>query len=74
MRPFEILEANIILPIGLSIKSGRIAPIARYLGSIIVLSQGIVNSSPKNMFNEMPGCPKRSIRLFTFRHLCLYVV
>jgi len=41
MRPFEIMEANIMLPIGLSIKSGRIAPIARYLGSIIVLSRGI---------------------------------
>jgi hypothetical protein len=69
MRPFEIMEANIMLPIGLSIKSGRIAPIARYLGSIIVLSRGIKNTSPKNMPNEMPRCPKRSIRCFNVSSL-----
>lgn len=61
IRPFAKVEAKIIIPTGLSIKSGRRAPMAKYFGSIIVLSRGIKIPSKKNTPNVTPICPKRSI-------------
>lgn len=63
MRPFSKVEAKIIIPKGLSIKSGKRAPMAKYLGSIIVFSRGMKNPSPKNIPNVTPICPKRSIEI-----------
>ena len=61
MRPLEKVEAKMIIPIGLSIKSGKRAPTAKYFGSIIVLSRGMKIPSPKNIPSVTPMCPKRSI-------------
>ena len=47
MRPFSRVEAKITLPSGLSTKSGRRAPIIRYVGFIIVLNCGMKNATPK---------------------------
>jgi hypothetical protein len=63
MRPFSKVEAKITLPRGLSIRSGKRAPIARYFGSIVVLSRGIKIPSPKNTPNVTPTCPKISIKI-----------
>jgi hypothetical protein len=61
MRPVVMVEAKITIPRGLSIKSGRITPMARYFGSIIVFSRGKNNPSTKNNPNVTPMWPKRSI-------------
>jgi hypothetical protein len=50
-----------IIPIGLSIKSGRSDPMTIYVGSIIVCNCGMKNKNPKNIPNVTPICPKRSI-------------
>lgn len=48
IRPFAKVEAKIIIPTGLSIKSGRRAPMAKYFGSIIVLS-GVLKSQVRRI-------------------------
>jgi hypothetical protein len=58
-----MVEAKTIIPSGLSIKSGRRAPIARYLGSMIVFNRGAKYDIPKNTPSVMPICPKRSIEI-----------
>jgi len=61
MRPLEKVEAKITSPIGLSIRSGRIAPIARYRGSMIFLNLGIKIPSPKNY-------PERNAQMSKEKH------
>jgi hypothetical protein len=53
----------IIIPRGLSIKSGRRDPMTRYVGYIIVCNCGMKTKSPKNIPNVTPICPKRSIEI-----------
>src|SRR5665647_3099822 len=55
-----MVEAKTIIPSGLSIKSGRRAPIARYLGSMIVFNRGAKYDIPKNTPSVMPICPKEA--------------
>ncbi len=47
MRPFAIVVAKITLPKGLSIRSGRRAPMIRYFGFIIAFSRGTKIPSTK---------------------------
>jgi hypothetical protein len=61
MRPFEMLEANTIIPNGLSIKSGSRDPTARYLGSMVVFNRGAKYENMKNIPSVIPMCPKISI-------------
>jgi hypothetical protein len=58
-----MVDEYIIIPRGLSIKSGRSDPMTRYVGSIIVCNCGMRYKSPKNIPNVMPICPKRSIKI-----------
>ncbi len=47
MRPFARVEAKIIFPRVLSIKSGKRTPITKYFGSTVVLSRGMKIASTK---------------------------
>jgi len=58
-----MVDEYIIIPRGLSIKSGRSDPMTRYVGSIIAWNCGMINKSPKNIPNVTPICPKRSIAI-----------
>lgn len=73
MRPVEKVEAKMISPSGLSMRSGRRAPIARYLGSKIVLSRGINIQMKRNIPKVTPRCPKSSIELGKF-HYYIYLI
>ena len=66
MRPVVMVEAKITIPRGLSIMSGRRAPMTRYFGSIIVFSCGRNIQSPKNTPKVTPMWPKRSITIKSF--------
>jgi hypothetical protein len=61
MRPFEMVDAKTIIPSGLSIKSGRRAPTARYLGSMIVFNRGAKYENTKNIPSVIPMCPNSSM-------------
>jgi hypothetical protein len=52
MRPFEMEEAKTIIPNGLSIISGKRAPTARYLGSMMVFTRGATYENIK----KYPKC------------------
>jgi hypothetical protein len=56
-----MVEAKTIIPNGLSIRSGKSAPIARYLGSMIVFNRGAKYENIKNIPSVTPICPNRSI-------------
>jgi len=61
MRPLEIDEEKTIIPNGLSIRSGKSAPTARYLGSMIVFNFGAKYANKKNIPSVTPICPKSNI-------------
>ena len=61
MRPFEMVEAKTIIPNGLSIRSGKRAPIARYFGFMIVFNLGAKYENTKNIPSVTPICPKSSM-------------
>lgn len=63
MRPFEMEEAKTIIPNGLSIISGKRAPIARYRGSMMVFNRGAKYETKKNIPSVIPICPKRSMMI-----------
>ena len=61
MRPFEMVDAKTIIPNGLSIRSGKRAPMARYFGSMIVFNRVAKYENMKNMPSVIPIWPKRSM-------------
>jgi hypothetical protein len=56
-----MVEAKIIIPTGLSIISGRRAPTARYLGSMIVFNRGAKYENKKKIPSVIPICPNSSM-------------
>jgi hypothetical protein len=73
MRPVEIVEAKIIMPSGLSIRSGRRAPTSRYLGSIIVFSRGIRKQMKRNIPKVTPRCPKSNIDFYKMYNYMYFI-
>lgn len=58
-------EAKTIIPNGLSIKSGRRDPTARYLGSMTVFNLGTKYENKKNIPSVIPICPNSSMIIRT---------
>jgi hypothetical protein len=71
IRPVEKVEARIISPRGLSMRSGRRAPTSRYLGSMMVLKRGANIHMRKKIPKVTPRCPKSNIKFHRFFY-CIY--